>query len=206
MNIVFYTAKFSSAAPVEWALAELQVPHERVVFDLAKGPQRTPEFLKLNPNGKVPTLVVDGVPMFEGLAINLWLAERFGVEKRLWPRADAPERGVAMSFATWAYVTYGSAVIRRMFATGQRQGDAFRNQALVEHSEQEIGQLQAILEQRLVDREYLIGEGFSLADLIVASSVGWAAQVGSPVAASSRVSAWLERCQARPSLRALYAG
>jgi len=206
MNIVFYTAKFSSAAPVEWALAELQVPHERVQLDLSKGTQRTPEFLKLNPNGKVPTLVVDGVPMFEGLAINLWLADRFGVEKRLWPRPEAPERGVAMSFATWAYVTYGSAFIRRAFATGQRQGDAFRNQALAEQSEQEIGQLHAILEQRLADRPYLIGEGFSLADLIVASSVGYAVQVGNSLGANARVSAWLERCQARPCLRALYAG
>lgn len=92
MSIVFYTATWSSAAPVAYALAELGVPHEQVTLDLEAGDQRKPEFLALNPNGKVPTLVVDGTPMFEGLAIVLWLGDRYGVERGQWPHADAPAR------------------------------------------------------------------------------------------------------------------
>lgn len=56
MSITFYSALMSSATPVTWALAELQVPHESVKLDLSKGDQKKPEFLALNPNGKVPTL------------------------------------------------------------------------------------------------------------------------------------------------------
>jgi len=76
MSIVFYSAPMSSASPVESALAELGVPHEKVSFDLSATRHKQPAFLKLNPNGKVPTLVVDGTPMFEALAIMQWLGDR----------------------------------------------------------------------------------------------------------------------------------
>src|SRR5690606_9857421 len=106
MSIVFYAAPMSSATPVAWALAELDVPHERVPVDLAAGDQRKPEFLRLNPNGKVPTLVVDGTPRFEALAIMTWLGDRYGTANGMWPPADSPERLPALSWSTWAYVSY----------------------------------------------------------------------------------------------------
>src|SRR5262245_39865334 len=107
MSIIFYAASFSSALPVACVLNELEVPHERVTLDLAAMQQKRPEFLKLNPNGKVPTLVADGTPMFEALAICHWLADRYGVARKLWPAADAPERMTALAWTTWAYATYG---------------------------------------------------------------------------------------------------
>ena len=116
MSIVFYWYPFSSASPIACALAELQVPHERVKVDLKAGEQRRPEFLALNPNGKVPTLTVDGAPLFEALAIHLWLAEHWGVKQGLWPADGTPERLAAMSWCSWAYVTYGAAVWRLQHA------------------------------------------------------------------------------------------
>ncbi len=61
--------------PIACALAELAVPHQRVKVDITTGEQRRPACLALNPNGKVPTLTVDGAPMFEALAIAIWLGE-----------------------------------------------------------------------------------------------------------------------------------
>ena len=101
MTITLYAAPMSSATPVLTALTELEVPHEMVPMDLSAGDQRKPDFLALNPNGQVPTLVVDGTPMFEALAIMQWLGDRFGVERGLWPASDAPERLVALSWSTW---------------------------------------------------------------------------------------------------------
>lgn len=97
-SIVLYWHPMSSATPVACALAELGVPHRRVKVDIKAGEQRKPEYLALNPNGKVPTLTVDGAPMFEALAIQLWLAEEYGVAKGLWPAAGTPERLQAMSW------------------------------------------------------------------------------------------------------------
>ena len=102
MSIVLYWHPMSSASPIASALAELDVAHERVLIDLKAGEQRRPEFLALNPNGAVPTLTVDGAPMFEALAIHLWLGERYGVERGLWPAADTPERLQAMSWCAWS--------------------------------------------------------------------------------------------------------
>src|SRR5688572_26992227 len=107
MSITFYAAPQSSASPVTCALVELGVPHERVNVNLKAGDTRKPEYLALNPNGKVPLLVVDGTPLFEALAILQWLGDRYGVEKKLWPAQDEPARLEALSWTTWGYVSYG---------------------------------------------------------------------------------------------------
>ncbi len=200
MSIIFHHAPMSSAGPVAWALAELAVPHERVLVDLEAGDQRKPEFLKLNPNGKVPTLVVDGVPMFEALAINLFLGDRFGVEKKLWPSVDDPARPQAMAWSTWAYVTLGAALRGFVLTSSDRFG--LRDEAHADFQRKELAALFAIVDAHLADRPYMLGEAFSLADLIVASVIGYAAMIGAPVASHARVTDWLARCQARPSLHA----
>ena len=88
-KIVFYWHPMSSATPVACALAELDVPHERVKVDIRAGEQHRPDFLALNPNGKVPTLTVDGAPMFEALAIAMWLGERYGPTGAYWAMSSA---------------------------------------------------------------------------------------------------------------------
>lgn len=202
MSIVFYAAPFSSALPVACALAELEVPHERINFDLAKNEQKRPEFLRLNPNGKVPTLVVDGTPMFESLAIAHWLGDRYGVAKRLWPAADAPERLTALSWTTWAYVTFGAVLQRLNYAASDRVAPELRNPALAEFTRKELQQLLGLLDGWLASRSYLLGEAYSLADLIVANIVRYGTLVGAAVEAHAHVRGWLDRCHARPAMRA----
>ena len=119
-KIVLYWHPMSSATPVACALAELGVAHERVKVDITAGEQRQPGFLALNPNGKVPTLTVDGAPMFETVAIEMWLGETYGVEKGLWPAEGTPERLQAMAWSTWSYVTYGAQLVRSWCACRPR--------------------------------------------------------------------------------------
>ncbi len=206
MPIVFYFAPHSSATPVACALAELGVPHEVARVDLAAGDQRKPEFLALNPNGKVPTLVVDGVPMFEALAILLWLGDRYGVEQGLWPAADAPVRPQAMAWSVWSYVTLGSSLGRLFYVTSDRLGPEYRHERLAGLWRNEIDGHLGVLEGQLARGPYLLGESFSLADLVAASTVGFGVFTGVSVAGFPRVRAWLERCQARPSFRSLLGG
>jgi GST-like protein len=203
MSIIFYGAPFSSASPVACALAELEVPHERVVMNLAAGDTRKPEFMRLNPNGKVPTLVVDGTPMFEALAILLWLGERYGSERALWPLPGDPARLQALSWCTWSYVTFGSALVRYQFATNARVDPALHNEAAGKHALGEIRQLLDMLETRLTAQSHMLGAAYSLVDLVVASVLGYGAFVGAPVNEYPHVKAWLERCQARPSFKSV---
>jgi GST-like protein len=197
MSIVFYCAPWSSASPVASALAELGVPHERVTFDLAKGDQKKPEFLALNPNGKVPTLVVDGAPMFEALAIMTWLGERFGVEKKLWPKAGTPEHLQALSWSTWSYVSYVGALGLLAAATSDRFSKEMHNPAQAAYARTNLKGMLDVLEARLTQHQHLLGQSYSLADLIVASVIGYGVHVGQPVDAHPRVKAWLEAFQKR---------
>ena len=99
-------------------LEELGVPHDKKKLDIQAGDTKKPDFLKINPNGKVPTIVHDGVAIWESSAITMYLGETFGVEKKLWPAAG-PRRGEAMKWVAWTNVTLGEAVYRRGYASGE---------------------------------------------------------------------------------------
>ncbi len=206
MSIVFYSAPWSSASPVACALAELKVPHEKVSFDLAAGEHKKPAFLALNPNGKVPTLVVDGAPMFEALAILQWLGERYGVEQGLWPAANTPERLQAMSWSAWAYVSYVSKLMLLAYATSDRVSAEVRNPAQAKLAREELEQLLGVLEARLTGRKYLLGAKYSLVDLVVASVMGYGVFVGHPVHGHPHVKAWLDDFQSRESYKSQVTG
>ncbi|MBA3545057.1 MAG: glutathione S-transferase family protein [Nannocystis sp.] len=199
MHLVFRTAPMSSAGPVAVLLEELQIPHEKIVLDLARGDQKSPEHLALNPNGKVPTLVVEGTPLFEALAILQWIGDRFGVEKGLWPAPDAPARLEALSWTTWSYMTYG-AVIQRLVQTGGRIPELTSE---VHHTaaKTDAQLLLGILAGRLAKAPFLLGAELSLADLIVACVVGYGSHCDASYEGHAHVSAWMARCQARPSMQ-----
>ena len=110
MSIKFFYTPQSSADRVHGTLHALGVPYEEVRVNLRAGEQRTPEFLAINPNGKVPTLILDGTPMFESVAIQIALGERYGVEKGLWPALGSPEHLTALTWLAWGQVALGGAI------------------------------------------------------------------------------------------------
>jgi glutathione S-transferase len=196
-QIVLYWHPMSSATPVACALAELGVRHERVKVDITVGEQRRPDYLALNPNGKVPTLTVDGAPMFEALAIELWLGQTYGVERDLWPAERTPERLQAMAWSTWAYVTYGAQLVRLQAANDLGTPDDAHGTA----ARQNLAGLLALLEDRLGRQPWMLGDAYTLVDLIVASVIGYSTYIGAPVASYPATLAWLKSVQARPSMQ-----
>lgn len=200
-KITFYMAPMSSATPVDSALRELDVPHETVRLDLKAGDQRKPEFLALNPNGKVPTMVIDGAPMHEALAIMHFLGDRFGVEKGLWPRAGTADHRTATSWSTWAYVTLPPMLMLFNVAGGPRSPAALHHPPLVDFALAELRQRFGALEAHLADRPFILGESYSLADLIVGSSLLWAQVCGAPISEFPRVQALTQRVGDRPAVR-----
>lgn len=206
MSIIFYAAPFSSAVPVACTLAELGVAHERVAIDLASGAQKKPEFLALNPNGKVPTLVADGTPMFEALAIVQWLGERFGVQKGLWPAADSPARMTALAWSAWAYVTFAAEISRLNYASSERVPAELHHAPQAAHARAQLQHLLGLLEARLSKSSHVAGAEYSLVDLMLACMVRYAMLCGVAVDAHPRVRAWLERCHQRPALSKEWGG
>ena len=103
MSLVFHHAPMSTAVVTHWVLEELGVPYEKVKVDLKARDQDKPAFRALNPNGKVPTLVHDDIPIFESAAITLHLGETFGVERKLFP-PPGTERARAMSWLSLIHI------------------------------------------------------------------------------------------------------
>lgn len=199
MSIVFYWHPMSSATPIACALTELGVPHERVKVDIRTGEQHRPEFLALNPNGKVPTITVDGSPLFEALAIHLWLGHRYGIDRGMWPAAGTPEAFQALSWCTWAYVSYGAVVTRLYLAT---QGEeALRSPAQAEAAIRGLNELLAVLNTRLAKQAWMLGADYSLVDLVVGSVLGYSLYLGAPVNDHPHVKDWLAQVQARPAMQ-----
>jgi GST-like protein len=198
MSLVFYWHPMSSATPVACALAELSVPHERVRIDIRTGEQRTPAYLAINPNGKVPCLVVDGTPLFEGVAILQWLGGRYGVAQGLWPADHSPARLQALAWTSWAYVTYAALLSRLSLATTD---EALRNHAHAAAALAGVDGLLDLLDAHLAERRWMLGEAYSLVDLVVGSVVGYGVYVGADVDAHPAVKDWLGRLQARPAMQ-----
>ncbi|MGK4002537.1 glutathione S-transferase family protein [Sorangium sp. So ce1036] len=203
MSITFYYSPQSSAGRIRVSLAELDVPHEIIRVDLRAGDQKKPDFLALNPNGKVPALVIDGTPMFESVAIQIALGERYGVEKGLWPAPGSPERLMALTWLVWGQVSLTGALFHYMANTSEYFPKEMHNEKQAEQALTEVRDLLRILDSRLDGRPYLTGERCTLADLDLASVLGWglpAAKIDS--SEQKNVQGWLGRIMERPAVKA----
>lgn len=193
--IKLYGVPMSRAFRSLWMLEELGLEFENVPTSFMGG-TRTPEFLKLNPNGHIPVLVDGDTVLWESLAINLYLARRYGAGI-LWPATMADE-GRLFQWSFWAMTEVETALLnvllhRRILADDKRDGDvASRNEA-------KLAGPFGVLDGALRGRSYLLGDAFSAADLNVAAVLSWARLAGMALDQWPNLSAWLGRCLERPS-------
>ena len=197
MSLTFYYAPHSTATITDLVLEELGVPCERIKVDLKKGESHTKEFLRLNPNGKVPLIVHDGTPIWESVAITMYLGEMFGVQKDLYP-APGPRRGATMKWIAWANVTLGEAVGRWMRNTAQWVPAEQHNAKAAEAAQTEIQKCLLILDQELAGKHFLT-DSYTLADTHVNSLVDWLRFLKLDFSTYTNLNAWSRRCAARPA-------
>jgi GST-like protein len=207
MSLTFYYTPQSSAGRVLCSLLELGIPFEKVTLDLRAGDQKKPEFLALNPNGQVPTIVLDGTPVFESVAIQIALGERYGVEKGLWPALGSAEHLQALAWLTWGQVNLVSAVFTYFQNTDDYFPAELRNAKQAEKSRADLDTYLGILNNRLNGREYLVGDRFTLVDADLASVLGWAfTMIQGALTPFPNVAAWLGRVSERPAMKSAQAG
>ena len=104
MSIILYYTPMGSATRVHWALNELGVPFEKVRVHMDKGDSKKPEFLAINPNGKVPALIDGSLKLFESLAIMFHLGDRYGEKAGLWPASGSDARSEGYLLSVYAMV------------------------------------------------------------------------------------------------------
>jgi glutathione S-transferase len=198
MSITYYYAPMSTAERTTWAVEELGVPCERVKVDLKKKETKTEDFLKLNPNGLVPVLVVDGVPIFESTAILLYLGETYGVEKGLYP-APGLKRAETLKWIIWANVGFFEPLNRWARNKASYVPAEQHNAAAAAAAKDDLDTVMRVLDAALSGKNYLVDDKFSLADLATVSYLGWLQFMGYDYTKFENVKAWGERCQARPA-------
>ena len=205
MSLKLFAAPMSSATPVVNALAELDLDCEIVMLDLQAGDQRQPAYLAINPHGVVPTLVVDGTPLFETVEILQWLGDAHGVQRGLWPAAGTPERLAALSWTSWAYVSYGALVYTLNFAQGPNVDASVHHAPLAAEVRSRIDAALGRLDAQLATQPFLLGDAFTLVDLTVAGVVTYSTYCGVAVDGHPHVQAWLQAFQSRPAYRRTWA-
>lgn len=204
MSLTFYYAPMSTASITQLVLEELGVPCEKVRLDLQKQETKTPEYLKLNPNGKVPSIVHDGTAMWESAALTIYLGETFGVERNLFP-APGPQRGQAMTWIVWTNVTFGEAVGRFARNTSDWVPQEQHNAAAAEAAQKDITNCLRILDEHLQGKSYLVGESYTLADTHLNSFTDWLRYMNMDLSAYPNLAAWSARCTDRPAYKAVMA-
>jgi glutathione S-transferase len=197
MSLTFYYSPMSTAVITNLVLEELAVPCERVTVDLKKGETHGQEFLRVNPNGKVPVLVHDGTAIWESAAITLYLGEIFGVAKGLYP-GPGPERGEAMKWVIWSNVTLGDAFGRYVRNTSDWFPAEQHNAKAAAAAESDTRGCLQILDRALAGRQYLLAD-YTVADAHVNSLVDWLRFMKIDFSDYQQLNAWSKRCAARPA-------
>lgn len=196
MSLIFYAAPMSTATLTEIVFEELGVSYDRKQLDIRAGDTKKPEFLKVNPNAKVPAIVHDGVAIWESAAITMYLGEMFGVAKGLYPAAG-PKRGEAMKWIVWTNVTLAEAVYRRGHMGEWAEPDA-RSAKGEAQATKDIGELLAIANAALEGKPFLLGD-YTLADTHLNSYLDWLRHSKIDFAPFPNLNAWSARCAARPA-------
>lgn len=193
--IQIYGPAGSSAGRCFWALEEVGVPYEAVPVNMRAKDHKKPEFLRMNPNGKVPVLKDGDFVLWESMAINFYLAEKY---KPALLGADLQEKAEVLKWSFWALVEYQTPIIEA-FIQKVFVPEAHRDHAIIAKSLEKIAPLNQLLEQQLTGRNYLVGSSFSLADINVASVAKLCPMIGADLSQFPAIQSWVNRLMERPA-------
>jgi glutathione S-transferase len=177
-----------------WALQELEIPFESVEIRLGRGDAQTPEYLALNPAGKVPTLVDGDFVLTESVAIVVYLAEKYP-DKGFLP-TDLKQRAQLNRWMLFAVTELEQPlwrIARHSFLYPEQQ----RLPADIEIAKGEFRNMAAVLERHMQGRQFVVGDRVSVGDFVTAYTLDWGNEVGL-LDACPTLLAYMNRMYERP--------
>lgn len=210
--LTIYGCLRSRASRNVWLAKELGIPFELIPVIQAyrlKDPAapdaplhtRSAEFLKVNPNGHIPSMADDGLRLHESLAINLYMAKKHGGP--LAPK-DLAEDGEMTMWSVWAVTEVEPHSIEVLYNTVGKPPEE-RDAALLQRSVEALRAPFAVLDRALEKTGHPVGGRFTVADINLAEVFRYAQGAPQLFEAAPRVKAWLAACQSRPSYREMMA-
>jgi glutathione S-transferase len=198
-EIIFYHNPRSRAQMVHWMLEEIGAPYRTILIDFEKGENRTPEFLAVNPMGKLPAIIHRDTVVTETGAIIAYLADAFP-EARLAPPPGDHKRGTWLRWLFFGAGCFEPALLDRMIGRPMPE----RKGMLGYGSYEEVI---AAFEKMLDPGPYILGERFSAADVYVGAEINWAMTFGAPDLKGNPIfDAYVARLTDRPAYKRASAG
>jgi len=198
MAIKLYYAPGACSLAAHIALEEVGIPYETQKLDLAAGDQRRPEYLKLNPRGRVPTLVVDGHVLTENVGILTYFGGGYP-QAKLWPK-DTWHQGQIVSTMAWlsntVHTTYGHLLRPARYADDAAAQEAIKTKARAAYEEylREIDRL-------LTGKKWCFDNHFTVVDGYLLVFYRWGNRQKMPVRELKNYSALMDRVLARPAVK-----
>ena len=197
MALTIYGIAFSRAFRSFWAANELGLDYTYVPTHFMKE-SKQPDYLAVNPNGRVPAMVDGDLVLFESMAINLYLARTYGAPLGI---DDPVDEARAVQWSFWGITELESTLLRAMFTAlglfGEEADPAKANETLNKGA----GRALTVLDRHLDGRGWLVGDSFSVADLNVAGVMHLARNARLDLSQWPNVGGWLDRCYDRPGAK-----
>ncbi len=190
--VKLYGSSMSRAGRSLWALEEAGVKFEHVLVPET----RKPEYLKINPNGHVPAFDDNGTILWESMAINLYVAEKYG-KAPLWP-STVEGHGACYQWSLWCMTEIETPMIDVFMHRIMLPADQRDEKVAVAALEKLKAPLK-VLDDRLQKSDYLLGKEFTIADLNVASVLSIAQYIQLDLSPTPTAQKWLQKCLERPA-------
>lgn len=167
---LYHCPQTRSVRPL-WLLEELAIAYELETVDIFSGVGQPESYKRINPSGTVPTLVDQDKIIFEAGAICLYLTDKFP-EKNLAPHVDSPDRA---HYYQWMFFVPGTMEppLWQIFYHSSMLPETQRLPAVIEYSRKQYKRAAKTLNRALSDQPYILGENFSAADIMIASTLQW---------------------------------
>jgi glutathione S-transferase len=191
----------SRTARCLWLARELGVPHELVPVHYRVA-REMPELLRVNPNGRIPAMEDNGFALFESMAINLYLARKYGDGSALVPRSPE-EEALVVQWTFWAVAELEKPLLTLIInALGIRTVD----DETIAKARSDMERPLNVLERHLSARSWLLDDRFTVADLNLAAVLDWQRPAKFDLSPYPRVDDWLTRCTSRSAFEGLSLG
>jgi glutathione S-transferase len=197
LTYTLYYSPGAASMAVHWMLIELGVAFEAKLVNVQAGEQRSPEYLRVNPSGRVPSLVVDGVPHGESAALLMLLAERHP-DQGLAPLPGSPARADWLELMIYLANTLLPAMRDWFYAA--TDGDPLGEEAVKALARRRIEGAWDYLDARMADgRTHLLGSPLSTADFLALMLMRWSRNMPRPAATWNNLAPYIHRMRSRPS-------
>ena len=176
-----------------WMLEEVGEPYQLIEKSTRADDLQSAEYLRLNPNARIPTLVDGEVVLWESMAINLYLAQKHEGPMHC---AGPEVLGLAAQWSFWAVLEMEALLLDLLLHRAVLPEFA-RDASYAERDELLLRKPLGVLNDALVGHEYLVGNSFTVADLNVASILVWGKMARLDMSTLSEATRWLDGCLAR---------